>query len=290
MNKTILILGAGGMLGHMLCHVMATKPSYTVFAALRAPITPSIFPDNVKTLYGIDVLNDTALTQLFTQVQPDIVINAIGIVKQLNAAHDRYLSVAINAFLPHRLSKLCQSYNARLIHISTDCVFNGEKGMYVESDLSDAEDLYGKSKFLGETDETEINAITLRTSIIGHEIKSHTHGLLEWMLQQNGKPIKGFTRAFFSGFTTNELANVIILLIDQHPKLHGLYHVASERISKYDLLGLIREIYNLNIDITPDANLQCDRSLSMQRFIEATGYHAPTWPSMIQAMHDKRAN
>lgn len=287
MTKNIIVLGAGGMLGHKLCQLMA-KSSFNVIAAVRSPIATAIFPSKVKVIANIDVLDDAALSQLFQQVQPDVVINAIGIVKQLDAAYDRYLSIAINAFLPHRLSKLCQPYNARLIHISTDCVFSGDQGMYVETDISDAQDLYGKSKYLGETDESEKNAITLRTSIIGHEIKDHTHGLLEWMLQQQGKAIKGYTKAFFSGFTTTELTNIIIQLINQHPDLHGLYHVASDRISKYDLLHIIRDIYDLNIDISADAQLHCDRSLSMQRFSKATGYQAPSWAAMIKAMHDER--
>ncbi|NNM59929.1 MAG: SDR family oxidoreductase [Legionellales bacterium] len=262
---------------------------FEVIAAFRvAPQELESCYRGVHILDKVDVLDDSTLRKTFIEVRPDIVINCIGIVKQLNEAYDRYLSVAINSFLPHRLSRLGDEYNARLYHISTDCVFNGKKGMYQESDLSDAEDIYGKSKFLGETDDTEMNALTLRTSIIGRELKSSTHGLLEWMIKQQGKKIKGFTKAIYTGFTTTEFTHVLIRLINEYPTLHGLYHLASDPISKYDLLNLINDIYELDVVIEPDNEFVCDRSLVMTRFKEATSYCAPTWGKMITDMRNEK--
>lgn len=287
MDKRILVLGGGGMLGHKVCELLPAQ-GFDVYAAFRKlPAEPAACYQSVHLLDGIDVLNDTALKQAFAQSKPDVVINCIGIVKQINEAYDRYLSVAINAFLPHRLNRLCQEYGARLIHISTDCVFDGKRGRYQETDLSDAEDLYGKSKYLGETDETETNAVTLRTSIIGPELKTNTHGLLGWMLEQEGKTIKGFKKALFTGFTTAELTRIMTVIIKQQPSLSGLYQVASNPINKFDLLTLINDIYKLNVTIVPDENFVCDRSLVMQRFTAQTGYVAPSWEKMIMDMYNQ---
>jgi len=284
-KKSILILGAAGMLGHQLC-IKLPNMGCAVSATVRnLNDLPADIATKLENIQIVDVLDETALSNAITSIQPDVIINCIGIVKQLAAADDRYLSVAINAFLPHQLVKIAKTINARLIHISTDCVFTGNKGMYSEDDVSDATDVYGKTKYLGETDDSEVNAITLRTSIIGHEIKNHTHGLLAWFLKNKDQTVKGFQQAFFSGLTTNELVNVIDLVITKYPDLHGVYQIASERISKYDLLQLINEIYQLNITIEPDNSFMCDRSLNMARFHSATGYKAPDWNEMILAMY-----
>lgn len=291
MGKRILVLGGAGMLGHKVCQLLPQQ-GFEVFAAFRNAPASSLMPfyQNVQIVDNIDVMNDAALNKAFNTAKPDVVINCIGIVKQLNEAYDRYLSVAINSFLPHRLSRLCQDFNARLIHISTDCVFSGEKGSYCETDESDAKDLYGKSKYLGETDDTEKNAITLRTSIIGHELKSDTHGLLEWFIKQENKRVKGFKKAIYTGFTTTELINIMVRLINQHPELYGLYHVASDPISKYDLLHLINDIYKLNVTIEADNDFFCERSMIMPRFTEVTGYKAPSWKQMILEMYKEKGN
>lgn len=285
MKQRILVLGSGGMLGHKACELLP-KQGFEVFAAFRKiPTTIPPCYQQTAQLLAIDVMEDAALTQAIAAIKPHVIINCVGIVKQLDEAYDRYLSVAINAFLPHRLSRLCQQHQSRLIHISTDCVFSGEKGGYRETDPSDAKDLYGKSKFLGETDASETSALTLRTSIIGHELKSHTHGLLAWMLQQEGKRIKGFKKAIYTGFTTNELVQVISQLIQQHPTLYGTYHLASEPINKYDLLTLINEVYRLNVTIDEDDDFICDRSLDMSQLYQLTGYQSPSWNDMIINMH-----
>ena len=208
-------------------------------------------------------------------------INCVGLIKQLADAEDPLQAIPINSLLPHRLSKLCELIGARLVHMSTDCVFAGDKGGYRESDPSDARDLYGRSKFLGEV--AYPHTVTVRTSIIGHELQS-AHGLVEWFLLQKGQ-CKGFTRTIFSGLPTVVLAQIIRDVLIPRAGLHGVYHVAAQSISKYDLLRLIAAVYGKSIDVAPDDHLINDRSLNADRFREATGYVAPDWQSLIKLMH-----
>ena len=281
----VLILGAGGMLGHKVCQrlqghdvvgtVLEPVEQYDAFGELYSGVT---------LLGGVDVLQEGRVEKTLDSVQPDVVINCVGIVKQLKEAHNAYLSVAINSCLPHKLAMLCARAGSRLLHISTDCVFDGARGRYTESDFSDARDLYGKSKFLGETTPEETAAVTLRTSIIGREPRRPTHGLLEWFLAQKGKTVRGFARAIYTGFTTIEIARVMQMVIDAGAELTGVHHVAGEPISKYDLLQLIREAFGLDVCVERDEEFQCDRSLLMGPFAEATGYVAPSWPQMIREL------
>jgi dTDP-4-dehydrorhamnose reductase len=202
-------------------------------------------------------------------------------VKQLAEADDPLTALPINSMLPHRLARLCELAGARLVHISTDCVFSGAKGMYVESDFPDADDLYGRSKYLGEVDYP--HAVTLRTSIIGHELDG-ARSLLCWFLAQGG-PVRGFTKAVFSGLPTVELARVVRDFVLPHPELHGLYHVSAAPINKYDLLKLVAQAYGKDIEITPHDQLVIDRSLDSTRFKAATGYAPPSWPELVRTMH-----
>jgi len=194
------------------------------------------------------------------------------------------LAVPINTLFPHRLARLCETVEARLIHISTDCVFNGQKGGYTEEDPTDAQDLYGLSKYLGEVNYP--HSVTLRTSIIGHELRS-ANGLIGWFLEQEGE-CRGFTRAIFSGLPTVVLARVVRDLVIPDAKLHGLYHVAAEPISKFDLLQLVADVYDKSIEIIPDDTLVIDRSLAADRFHEATAYVPPQWPELVSIMHSYR--
>jgi dTDP-4-dehydrorhamnose reductase len=230
----------------------------------------------------VDVENFDELVRVIADTNPQVVINCIGLVKQLAEADDPLMALPINAMLPHRLARLCALAGARLVHISTDCVFNGRAGNYRESDISDAEDLYGKSKFIGEV--AYPHAITLRTSIIGHELAS-AHGLVGWFLQQRGK-VNGYRRAIFSGLPTVELARVIRSVILPRPDLSGLYHVASTPISKLELLQLVASAYGTSVEIEPDDRVAIDRSLNADRFREATGYVAPPWPVLVGQMQE----
>ncbi len=280
----VLILGSTGMLGNAMLRVFASDPAYEVFGTARSGSALRYFPEALvsRIRVGIDVENADALAAIMADLRPDVVINCVGVVKQLENANDPLVVLPINALLPHRLARLCALGGARLVHVSTDCVFNGSRGAYTETDVSDAEDLYGRSKLLGEV--TGAQTITLRTSIIGHELAS-AHGLIGWFLSQEGT-VRGFTNAIFSGLPTAELARLVKDHVLPDGNLTGLYHVAAKPISKYDLLNLIAEVYGKRIDILPDDKLVIDRSLNAYRFNSATGYEPPDWPQLIKRMHE----
>lgn len=279
----ILVLGASGMLGNAMIRVMSEKADWQVYGTLRSESSKRFFSADIaaRLLSGVDVEQHDSLMQSFIRVRPDVVINCIGLIKQLADAEDPLQAIPINSLLPHRLSRLCELSGARLVHMSTDCVFAGEKGGYRESDPSDAKDLYGKSKFLGEV--VYPHTITVRTSIIGHELQS-AHGLVEWFLLQQGQ-CKGFTRTAFSGLPTVVLAQIIRDVVIPRTDLHGVYHVAARAISKHDLLMMIADVYGKSIEIVPDDKLVIDRSLNADLFRQATGYVPPDWRSLIKSMH-----
>lgn len=237
--------------------------------------------DKDRTITGIDVDDFNTVVGAVDICRPDVVINCIGIIKQLPEAYDPIVTLKTNSLLPHQLGRLCHAVDARLIHISTDCIFNGKKGNYTESDLSDAEDLYGKTKFLGEV--SSDGCLTLRTSIIGREMVS-TNSLIDWFLSNRGKKIKGFAKAIYSGFTTNQFIEIIAMIIESHEKLSGLYQISSNPIDKYELLQLVNRYYDANVEIEKDTTFLCDRSLDSTRFREATGFTPPSWESMIKEM------
>lgn len=232
----VLILGVSGMLGSTVLDVFSQDQTFEIYGTLRSASALQFFPHSVhsRLLTNVDVLDADSLMQILGQVRPDVVINCVGLIKQLANANDPLVALPLNTLFPHRLSHLCALADIRLIHISTDCVFSGRKGMYCESDTSDCTDLYGKSKYLGEIHD-QPHAVTLRTSIIGHELNSQV-SLIDWFLSQGGTA-KGFTKAIFSGLPTAELAFVIKDWVIPNPQLSGLYHVAAESINKYDLLS-----------------------------------------------------
>ena len=283
----VLVLGISGMLGNAVFRVFSADAAHETWGTLRSAAALASFPVQAhgRIVRGVDVLDQDALLAVFAKLKPDVVINCVGLIKQLADANDPLTALPINALLPHRLARLCELVGARLIHVSTDCVFSGQVGGYRESDVSDAKDLYGKSKYIGELHDLP-HAITLRTSIIGHELGS-SHALVDWFLAQQGE-VKGFTKAIFSGLPTVELARVMKDFVVPQPALCGLYHVAAEPISKFDLLTLVAAEYGKEIAIKPDAALEIDRSLDGSRFREATNYIAPTWHELIRSMHTKR--
>jgi dTDP-4-dehydrorhamnose reductase len=218
------------------------------------------------------------LERFLLEHRPETVVNCAGIVKQRNEAKDAARSIGVNSLLPHQLAEVCNRWGGRLIHFSTDCVFSGDRGDYQEDDFADARDLYGRSKFLGEV--TAANAVTLRTSIIGREL-AHRKSLLEWFLEQDHSRIRGYTHAIYSGVTTNYMARVVESLIEKHTALSGLYQVTAPAISKFQLLGLLRDAYGLDVEITPDPELFCDRSMKGDKFATATACIAPPWPELV---------
>jgi dTDP-4-dehydrorhamnose reductase len=275
----ILILGGDGMLGHQLLRHFSGRHDVRVTLRLGPEVYEAHRLFELGTIfYGIDAASTEALVPVIAEFSPEVVVNAVGIVKQRTEAKEVIPSIEINSLLPHRLALLCRTIGARLIHFSTDCVFSGRRGNYRETDQADAEDLYGRTKLLGEVSES--HCLTLRTSMIGPELSRKT-GLLEWFFSQRGKTVKGFTKAIFSGFPTSELAHLVELTLMKVPAIHGLYHVASEPISKYDLLSLVRDRFGLPITIERDTAFECDRSLDASRFHRDTGYKPPAWEAMI---------
>ena len=284
-KKKILILGATGMIGHVLFNELNNYDNYEVYGTARRNLEHLIgsFPkDNIKRLRpNVEATNFDTIMRALASVQPDIVINCIGIIKQAPLSNDPLSIITTNAQLPHRISMVCRTANARMIQMSTDCIFRGDKGFYKEEDIADATDLYGRTKYLGEV--TYPHCITIRTSTIGHEIKGG-FGLLEWFLNQK-KSIKGFKNAIFSGFPTVELAKIIGEYIIPNDKLKGVYHISSNPISKYDLLKIISKVYNYKIDIVPNYDFKVDRSLNSEKFKKETGYKVKNWEDLIDDMY-----
>ncbi len=283
-ESTVLVLGAAGMLGNAVLRFFSGSPGYAAVGTVRSASSLGLLPQSLRSriVTGLDVADADALAALLTRVRPNVVVNCVGLVKQLAQCADPLVAIPINSLLPHRLAHLCNTIDARLIHVSTDCVFSGSRGMYREGDIADAGDLYGRSKLLGEVDGQR--AVTLRTSIIGPEL-DQAHGLLGWVLTQRGR-VKGFTHAIFSGLTTFELARVMRDVVIPNPGVRGLYHVAADPISKHDLVSLIARTYDLAIEIEPDGALVIDRSLDATRFRTLTGYVAPRWPELVRAMRE----
>ena len=279
----VLILGGSGMLGHKLWQVLSNR--FETYVTLRQRFgyygKYGLF-DPARTIIEVSADDFDSVVRAVDRVGPDTVVNCIGIVKQSQLAQDPLTSIFINALFPHRLAKVCRERGIRLIHISTDCVFSGRKGNYKESDVSDAEDLYGRTKLLGEVDYE--GCLTLRTSMVGREIET-SNGLVEWFLSQKGKTVNGYKRAIFSGFTTYALSEIISKVIIEQPDLRGVWHVAAQPISKFDFLMLVNEVYRLKIQIKPEETVVTDRSLDATHFREATGFIPPDWRDMIEQMH-----
>ena len=278
----ILILGGDGMLGHRLMkHFSSTghEVRVTLKQGLSAYREFGLF--RAENAYAeTDVRSSDLVAEVFAQWRPEAVVNAVGIVKQRPTAKELIPSIEINALFPHKLAELCKASGARMIHVSTDCVFSGRKGHYQEDDPSDAEDLYGKTKYLGEVHDS--HCLTLRTSMIGREL-SRKQGLLEWLLSQRGS-VQGYKNALFSGFTTLELSRIIDKILAEYPEKVGLYHVSSEPISKFDLLTLIRRKMGLRVEIIPVEEPRLDRSLDSTRFRSEFNYTPPTWEEMIDEL------
>lgn len=271
------------MIGSTTFRVLSERLDWAVYGSVRAESAKQFFSPELADhlITNVDAANFDALVDVVALTHPDVVINCIGATKHKTGGNEPIAAIPLNALLPHRLARLCDAVNARLVHVSTDCVFSGKQGNYTEESFPDAADVYGRSKALGEIDNT--NSITLRTSTIGHELQS-SYGLLDWFFSQQGS-CKGFKRAIFSGLPTVEFARVIRDVVIPRPDLHGVYHVAGPAITKYDLLKLIAEIYGKSIKIIPEDDFVIDRSLNAGRFFVATGYQSPEWTELIKLMH-----
>lgn len=278
----ILVIGAAGMLGNALLRYFSNETGHVVFGSVRSARSASLLPGALRSsvISGIDVDNPDSLVRLVGDTRPTILVNCVGLVKQLQGSRDPLSALSINSALPHRLAHLAAASGARLVHLSTDCVFSGTRGMYKEDDTPDATDLYGRTKLLGEVDTD--NAITLRTSIIGHELGT-SHSLVCWFLSQQ-EAATGYRRAVFSGLPTVEIARVIDRHVLPNPGMRGLYHLSAAPIDKYRLLQLIAERYGKTIRIEPADSPVIDRSLDSSRFRNETGFQPEPWPELISRM------
>jgi dTDP-4-dehydrorhamnose reductase len=282
----VLILGGSGMLGHQLCRVLSARmDTWTTFRDDPARYEQYDFIPRERALGGVNAEDLTSVRSVLETVKPDAIVNCIGIVKQRDEAKQAIPSIQVNALFPHQLADLCHEQEIRLMQISTDCVFSGLRGKYTEADVPDPVDLYGRSKLLGELNRP--GCLTLRTSIIGWQLNTFS-SLLSWFSQQRGQRIKGYQQAIYSGFSTRVLSNLISDLIETRPDLSGLYQVASEPISKYDLLIVLRDKLGWDdIGIEADDNFYCDRSLVGTRFGVATGWKAPSWDEMLSSLAEE---
>jgi dTDP-4-dehydrorhamnose reductase len=279
----ILLLGGTGMLGHKLHQVLSREHevvSTTRGALAGQPFESSDIFRSGRLIEGIDATDLDLVRGLIAGIAPDAMLNCVGVIKQRDAAHDPIPSISVNSLLPHRLAELCAERDVRFVHFSTDCVFSGDRRDYTEGDVSDAEDLYGRSKYLGEVATGAV--LTIRSSIIGPEL-AHFQSLLEWFLRQRDV-VHGFTRAIYTGVTTGEMARIVAQVLTEHRELAGLYQVASPKISKYDLLVMIRAAFGLNTEIVPDDGVVCDRSLRGDAFAAATGIEVRSWAEMVEEL------
>jgi dTDP-4-dehydrorhamnose reductase len=285
-NECILVLGAEGMLGHKVYQALLEAGTTRVIGSIRGRLNDPFYakiPLFAKTRIfdNVDVMDFATLQAKLRDSQPRFIVNCVGIIKQRDTAQLAVPTIALNSLLPHLLAEWASKWDGRVIHFSTDCVFSGRRGAYTESDPSDAEDLYGKSKYLGEV--TAENALTLRTSIIGREL-AHYRSLLEWFLGQAGKRVQGYRRAIYSGVTTNYMAQLVARIIAEKPKLNGLYQVTSSPVSKLELLRRLKQAYGLDIEIEAVDGEVCDRSMRGERFVEATGFVTPDWDTLVDQL------
>lgn len=281
--KKVLITGVNGLIGNTIFRFLNEDSNFDVYGTVRLSKLID-FPFNVsdnKIFFNIDLKNPESLLPNLIKIKPEVIINCVGITKHLKESEDPLVTIQLNSLLPHKLYQYSEIIGAKFIQISTDCVFSGKDGNYSEVDIPDSNDLYGRSKILGEV--INGNALTLRISTIGHEINTN-YGLLNWFLNQKGS-CNGFKKAFFSGFPTVYFAMILRDHILVNKDLKGLYHLSSLPISKYDLLNIIKRIYKLNLEIIPENDYIIDRSLNSSKFKNETGFQPLDWNSMIELMY-----
>ncbi|KAA0972639.1 SDR family oxidoreductase [Aureimonas fodinaquatilis] len=269
------------MLGNSACRLFAASPGWETVGVARKGNPAGHLP-GLRVVEGFHVGDTDFLVRLLAKERPDLVLNCVGVIKQLELGNDPTTCLEINSLFPHRLAHLCALAGARLVQVSTDCVFDGTGSLYKETDTATARDVYGLSKFMGEVDYP--NAITLRTSIIGHEVGKSV-SLIDWFLGQAGPVVNGYTKAIYSGLPTNELARIVRDIVAPRPDMRGLWHVASAPIDKFSLLQLVAATYGKNVTLRADDSVRIDRSLDASRFNSQTGYAPASWPELVADMH-----
>jgi dTDP-4-dehydrorhamnose reductase len=280
----ILVFGAGGMLGHKLLQRLSSH-GFDVAGSIRAAESDRALNTALPSiqLFGGVVAEDlSSVERVLNTFRPDAVANCIGIIKQDAAAKDPIRSITVNALFPHQLARLCRTHNARLIHFSTDCVFSGAPGVHTEDEPPDPQDLYGRTKLLGEV--VGPGCLTIRSSIVGHELRAGM-GLVEWIMTQRGGRVRGFANALYTGLTTLAMSDLVARALIEWPDLDSVWQVASNPINKHELLGIVNRVYGLGISVEQDEAFHCDRRLDGSRFQARTGWSAPSWETMVEAMH-----
>lgn len=281
----VLLLGAGGMLGHKLLERLPAH-GHAVTGTVRDPVPdPALAAraPGARLVGGVAADEFGPVRALLDALRPEAVVNCVGIIKQLKQAKDAVPSIRINALLPHLLGEWCAARGARLVHFSTDCVFSGQRGPYQPDDPADAQDLYGRTKHMGEV--AGPGCLTIRSSIIGHELKGHV-SLVDWFLSRAGGEARGYARALYTGLPTVVMADLVARALADWRGLDGVWQATSEAIDKFALLGLINERYGLGVRLSRDEDFHCDRRLDGRAFSERTGWSAPAWPELVRLMHE----
>ena len=274
----VLITGSSGLIGRAIARYLHASGCIEVQGVGRRPVEPFCFDFPYRD-FG-DLCQPQATENLVEEYQPDVIINCAGATKHIESGNDPAVALPLNSMLPHQISKLAYKHGFKLIHISTDCVFNGRRGYYSEEDFTDAYDVYGKSKAMGEL--ISGDHLVLRTSTIGHECGTK-RGLLDWFISQKTKCL-GYKEAYFSGLPTTEIARLILEEVLPRRNLNGLINLGGQRIDKFSLLKMLRETYALDIEIIPDASVKIDRSLNCKKFFDEVGYTAPPWSELLKKM------
>jgi len=281
--RRVLVLGGAGMLGHKVLQIFGEHCEVAgTFRVVPAAMKASTKYRGMRIFEGIDVWDRDSVKRAIDTFRPHAIINCVGLIKQLHAAKQPKPSIYLNALFPHLLNEMASQADARLVHVSTDCVFDGCKGDYTESDPPTAVDLYGRTKFLGEVHDR--NALTLRTSIIGHELDS-SRSLVDWFLSQSGKVVSGYAKVVYTGLPTVVLCKELWRILENFPALCGLHQISSEKITKYDLLKTIQDVYGLQVDLNPVTSPIIDRSLDSASYRAATGFRPKSWGDMVKDMH-----
>lgn len=282
----ILILGANGLIGHKIYQVLSDEFS-DVWAHLRKPLRSYKFKNIYnfkKVIEDLDLSDFTKLKNELDQLNPDLIINAAGITIRRGINQSMFKTILINSVLPHFLEQwVSKNKDRRLIHFSTDCVFLGKNGKYKEDSIKDANDIYGKTKSLGEVSGPQ--SLTLRGSMIGRELDYHTE-LVEWFLSQKGKTIKGFTNVIYSGITTIKMAKFVKYIINNYPTLSGLYNISSIPISKYKLLTLLNMTFNNKVKILKEPSYSSKKDLISNKFFAELGLIQPEWEDLLKELKE----
>ena len=281
----ILILGGNGMIGHKMYQTIS-KIHKDTWVTLRKSLTSYSYSEIYnpeKVIDNIDLINFQTISNQLNKINPDIVVNACGITIRRGIETLKSNSIILNSALPHFLNEWVTSNNKRLIHFSTDCVFTGAKGDYIDNDNKDAYDLYGSTKSMGEVIDSKY-AITLRGSMIGSELENKTE-LFEWFLKQKNKKIKGFNKVIYSGITTTKMAEIVLKLIDQFPNLSGVYNISSKPISKFELLKLWNNLFDINANIEIDNSYTSNKNLISDNFYRTISMEQPDWVELSSQLN-----